>query len=78
MASQHRTLTPAQVERIEIIKKAETAFLQTLVAVLQDAETAADPRWVAIARTHVEEGAMAAVRAVTKPDAVEFPAPPRR
>lgn len=76
--------TPAQQQAVERIKAAETVFLGALVAVLGDEAlikegNGVDGRWMAIARTHVEEGTMAAVRAVTKPETVEFPAPaPRR
>ena len=31
-------------------------------------QTGADPRWIAIAKTHFQEGLMAAVRGITKPD----------
>lgn len=59
----YRELGPAEIEAMNRIKeKAEEVgqLLEELVA--------ADPRWLAIARTNLQQGFMAATRAVAQPD----------
>jgi hypothetical protein len=64
----HRQLGPDERDMIAVIRGAEFQVLHLLDAL--GAEGGAfeiDKRWVSIARTHIEQGFMAAVRAVAKP-----------
>lgn len=61
----YRELTPSEVGAINEIKKfaAEIEFMIDALA----AVGTYDQRWVSIARTHLQQGFMAAVRAVAQP-----------
>jgi len=66
---QFHALTETQVKNIEAIREQGSA-IAFLVDRLADAAVFSDGpemRWVAIARTHFQEGQMALVRAVAKP-----------
>jgi hypothetical protein len=61
----YRQLSPNEVELINEIKRlAEQAGV--MVSSLEDS-TMADPRWVAIARTQLQQAFMALTRSIAKP-----------
>lgn len=58
------------VERVNYNKRLEECVLR----VMDDLQASdADPRWLAIARTQIEQGFMALNRAIFKPGRVELP-----
>lgn len=64
--------TPQSEIRIEMVnsnKRAEEAVLR----ILDELREVGDPRWLAIARTHVEMGFMAMNRAVFQPARIALP-----
>lgn len=70
----HRGLLKAEVDLIERIK-AKEAELMVLVGEVNDItkrtrfrDESEGYRWASIAKTHFQEGAMALVRAVARPD----------
>ncbi len=66
----YKVLTDLQKHDVNTIKEYEANFLECLKG-LWDC-TGNDKRWLSIARTHIEEASMAACRAITQPDTVEF------
>lgn len=62
----YRDLTQEEINTMNSIKE----HGENLRKMLWDMKTieATDKRWVAIAETHLQQGIMAAVRAVAKPD----------
>ena len=66
--------TPAMVDRANRLKEAEERILRLIDEMQGD--PAFDPRWVAVARTHVQEGTMAACRAVFQPSRIALPEDP--
>lgn len=59
-----------RVEQVNLNKENEERLLR-LIELLQD--TDADGRWLAVARTHFEQGYMALNRAIFKPERVKLP-----
>ncbi len=55
--------TPEQIESINALKKLEIEAVNFLEALTN----CAHPRWLSIAKTHIQQGMMAAVRAVARP-----------
>lgn len=64
----HRVLSAFEIAQVEVIRKLGVRCAETIDMLEPDPLTNTDPRWVAIARTHFQEGLMAAVRSVTKPE----------
>lgn len=64
----YRDLTEAEIEAIRVIKLREDE-LATFYAQVKAANPEADPRDLAMARTHFEDGFIRLVRSVAKPDA---------
>lgn len=62
----YRELTEQEIFRMNEVKDAGLA-LRSLVAAME-ALPDVDKRWLAIGRTHLQEGLMALTRAVAKPD----------
>lgn len=62
----YRELSKEELELINNIKDEEITLGELWTNVNQYAEV--DKRWMAIAKTHFEEGFMAFVRAIAKPD----------
>ena len=60
----------AAVDRVNANKEAEERLLRVLDALNSDM---ANLRWVAIARTHFEQGFMALNRAIFQPDRIKLP-----
>lgn len=62
------TQTPNQIEAINSLKKLEVNVLCFLKGIVDNTKiTECDQRWLAIAKTQIQQGFMAAVRAVAKP-----------
>lgn len=61
--------SPEQINGINTLKSIEISVVEILDKYLRD-ETAekADKRWMSIAKTHIQQGFMAAVRAVARPN----------
>ena len=66
----YKPLTDTQKAEMNLIKSLEKNMLEYIRTLWSD--EANDKRWLSIARTHIEEASMAACRAITKPDTVEF------
>jgi hypothetical protein len=62
----YRSLSQAEVDKINGIKDVGQV-VGAMIEKLQS-DPAHDQRWVSIARTHLQQGFMAAVRAVAKPN----------
>jgi hypothetical protein len=65
----YRDLSEQDVELVNLIKEAEVQ-VGKLWRMVADQKSTVDPRWLAIAKTHFQEGFTALVRAVTKPEDV--------
>jgi hypothetical protein len=63
--SGYRPQNDAAVAKVQVNKQLEERVLRVLDELVADPET--DKRWLAIARTDIEKGFMAANRAVFKP-----------
>lgn len=66
-----RQLSEGETKMIERIREKGRELEQLVAAVGNQAPELVwhgDPRWTAIGKTHLQEGLMALVRAVTKPD----------
>lgn len=61
----YRDLDPDEVANINAIKEHEEELAALWGAVERDSRT--DPRWLAVARTHFQEGFSALVRSITRP-----------
>ena len=74
MDNQHRKIAGyRELDETEIARMNEVKMLGVeLGALIEKMEIAgsavADPRWVAIGKTHLQQGLMALTRAVAKPD----------
>lgn len=62
----YRDLSQAEVDAMNAIKS-EGERLRLLIEEMRD-NKGLDQRWTSIAETHLQQGIMAAVRAVAKPD----------
>jgi len=60
--------TPKQIEAINLLKEAEIECVALINVYLNTNEIDIDKRWMAIAKTHIQQGFMAAVRAVARPN----------
>lgn len=61
----HRILSEDEKAAIARFKAGEVMLAEMLDEAAEELD--ADPRWLAIARTHFEQGTMALIRAVAKP-----------
>ena len=62
----YRNLSPGEVEDINQIKELGQLCSEFIVYLRTEAN--ADPRWISIAETHLQQGFMAAVRSIAKPE----------
>ena len=62
----YRKLTEEEINTVNQLKNLEHDVLSYFETV--DGYLNLEKRWMAIAKTHIEQGFMAAVRAVTKPE----------
>lgn len=61
----YRTLTPVDIEVMNRLKDVSRHFLSLLET---SKETGADPRWVEMAKTQMQQACMFGCRAVAQPD----------
>lgn len=61
----YRDLPADQVDQINAVKEHEEALAELWGSVERDSRT--DPRWLAVARTHFQEGFSALVRSIAQP-----------
>lgn len=66
----YRSQTNKALDRVNENKRMEEALLRRLDWLPNDLEV--DPRWLAIARTNLEQGFMALNRAIFKPERVKL------
>lgn len=64
----HRVLSTGALAAITQLKALEAALLDKADEIAEDGALDADRRWLALARTKLEEGFMAIIRAVAKPE----------
>lgn len=62
----YRDLSQEEIDAMNAVKK-EAERIGYLIEELED-NTLLDQRWVAIAKTHLQQGFMAAVRSVAQPE----------
>ena len=62
----YRDLTQTEIDAMNAVK-AEGSRLELLIEELRE-NTSIDQRWVSIAETHLQQGIMAAVRSIAKPN----------
>lgn len=62
----YRDLTQAEIDAMNAIK-AEGERLKLLIEEMRE-NASLDQRWISIAETHLQQGIMAAVRAVAQPE----------
>jgi hypothetical protein len=61
--------SPEQVGAINMFKQKEADICEALDYYLQDDQAlGVDKRWLSIAKTHIQQGFMAAVRAIARPN----------
>ena len=64
----YRELSEEEIARMNQIKALGKQFQELVERFEMEGSSWADPRWVAIGRTHLQQGLMALTRAVAKPD----------
>lgn len=64
--SGYRDLSQGEIDQMNAVKAAETALGETWRQVMDLPDV--DKRWAAVAKTHFEEGFMALVRSIAKPE----------
>jgi hypothetical protein len=62
----YRDLSQGEIDLMNAFKEVGEA-LRIMLAEVSEIETT-DKRWIAISETHLQQGIMAAVRAIAKPD----------
>jgi hypothetical protein len=64
--------TPQSASNVDIVNRSKEAE-ERLLRFIDSLDGIGDPRWLAIARTHVQEGFMALNRAIFKPTRIKLP-----
>lgn len=64
--SGYRDLSQDEIDQMNAVKVAESALGETWRQVMSLPDV--DKRWAAVAKTHFEEGFMALVRSIAKPE----------
>jgi hypothetical protein len=67
MIKGYRELSKAEIDLMNTIKE-HGPDLEDLIAELESNDEVVDQRWVAIGKTHLQQGLMALTRAVAKPE----------
>jgi hypothetical protein len=68
----YRELSSIEREKINHLKAIEQSIMNVLKDIYVHPDIHMNQRWLAIARTHIEQGFMAAIRAIARPETVEF------
>ena len=63
--------TDDKISKVNRLKELEETFLREIDSLAKDPEV--DGRWLAIGRTHIQQGTMAAARAVFQPSRINLP-----
>lgn len=63
----YRDLSQEEIDLMNSVKY-QGESLQCLIGSLRESDKNLDQRWISIAETHLQQGIMAAVRAVAKPE----------
>jgi len=71
----YRELTAQEIKYVNELKKAERLLLGRLEEMQIDISDM-DKRWLAIGKTHIQQGFMAAIRSITRPIEAGEPAEP--
>lgn len=66
MMEQLKQSQQVQKSALTRIREAEKAYLEVAVSISNNLKV--NPRWFAICKTHIQEGTMAAIRAISQPD----------
>lgn len=69
----YKPQSDAAIAAVTGLKQAEERVLRALDAIAADAEIAADPRWFAVGRRHIEQGFMETNRCIFKPGRAALP-----
>jgi hypothetical protein len=64
----YRELNEDEIARMNEIKAFGATLGEMIEALEIEGSAVADPRWVAIGKTHLQQGLMALTRAVAKPE----------
>lgn len=64
----YRDLTEKEINTVNDIKDLEREFSDLWKNIKDSSILQADPRWLAVAKTNIQQGFMALTRAVTKPN----------
>lgn len=64
----YRELNETEIGRMNQIKVLGAKLGELVEALEVEGSASADPRWVAIGKTHLQQGLMALTRAVAKPE----------
>jgi hypothetical protein len=68
MIKGYRELSATEIARMNEIKALGAKLGELVEALEVEGSASADPRWVAIAKTQLQQGLMALTRAVAKPE----------
>ncbi len=68
----YKKLTAEDLHHLNGVKELEKIVLQHLKRLGSVENYSVDKRWLSIARTNMEQGFMAACRAIAQPETVEF------
>jgi hypothetical protein len=63
----YRELSGHEIDAVNFVKSAEKQIAETWRALGRHSALELDRRWMAVARTHFQEGFSAVVRAITRP-----------
>lgn len=69
----YRNISPAAHRQVTMNKETEERLLRVMEALKANEDIDPDPRWMSIARTHLDQAWMAFNRAIFKPDRVKLP-----
>jgi hypothetical protein len=68
MIKGYRELSATEIARMNEIKALGAKIGELVEALEVEGSASGDPRWVAIGKTHLQQGLMALTRAIAKPE----------
>ena len=69
----YQDISESKLFAVNSLKQAEESVLRALDVIEGHAPLATDRRWMAVARTHIQQGFMAAVRGILQPQRIKLP-----
>lgn len=69
----YQDISGSKLFAVNLLKEAEERALRLLDVIEGHAPLATDRRWMALARTQIQQGFMAAVRGVLQPQRIKLP-----